>query len=443
MDACVSLSTDPMHCGACDRACPAGTTCEYGSCRCATAGQTVCGDRCVDLQSDETACGGCANVCAAGRTCTAGTCWCPDPIVAAPVRITSTIAPSTTPRIATNGTRIAVVWREDGTTGDEVRFVLLEADGTRAMTSDLIVAPAARAMAQPDVVWSGTEWGVAWLEDSGSGLYRAYFRRIAADGTPAASTTAISQTWPGNPYLDSVAIAHNAVNGYAVAALTSSTAWLQILGDGTGTMPHVVPFYWSYLRSNVVELAGASDGGYAIQAYSIEGGTFIQPIAADGSIVSTAFRPTTSGTGHDIVWDGDTWLMSAATGSTTYRPVALRGPTLASALQVRPSAAGTMAGALSVRGDDGVVVTAVYPDTTSASPGTLEVTRIGIPTGSTSAPPIVRTPSRLLGVGSTVVRGVPVEVAMVSETRFVVVWADTRWGQLELYAAAADVAACD
>ncbi len=73
--ACVSLPTDPNHCGTCDRVCPATAACDSGQCVCPGA-QTACGSTCVDLTSDPDDCGSCGNVCAAGATCSAGKCAC-------------------------------------------------------------------------------------------------------------------------------------------------------------------------------------------------------------------------------------------------------------------------------------------------------------------------------------------------------------------------------
>ncbi|MGB1700856.1 MAG: MXAN_6577-like cysteine-rich protein, partial [Nannocystaceae bacterium] len=72
-DVCVDLTSDPIHCGECDLACPPGVGCEQGVCVCPD-GQTACGEACVNTLGDVNHCGGCGNVCADGKVCYLGLC---------------------------------------------------------------------------------------------------------------------------------------------------------------------------------------------------------------------------------------------------------------------------------------------------------------------------------------------------------------------------------
>lgn len=72
---CKSLSSDRQHCGACGSACPDGDVCSQGQCALSCqAGLTACEGRCVNLQSDRAYCGSCDTYCSAGRVCSAGSC---------------------------------------------------------------------------------------------------------------------------------------------------------------------------------------------------------------------------------------------------------------------------------------------------------------------------------------------------------------------------------
>jgi hypothetical protein len=94
-DTCFNLQTDLFHCGACGTICPAGQSCESGSCVCPSGalicGSTciysrskscacpdpdfVCNGLCVGIQTDPSNCGACGNICPmAAPLCRAGVC---------------------------------------------------------------------------------------------------------------------------------------------------------------------------------------------------------------------------------------------------------------------------------------------------------------------------------------------------------------------------------
>ncbi|TNE50693.1 MAG: hypothetical protein EP343_07455 [Deltaproteobacteria bacterium] len=72
---CVSLSNNPSHCGACNKACQQGELCVQGACQFSCPpGQSKCGATCVDLKTNRNHCGACNKACASGTICTAGAC---------------------------------------------------------------------------------------------------------------------------------------------------------------------------------------------------------------------------------------------------------------------------------------------------------------------------------------------------------------------------------
>ena len=75
-DECLDASSDPLNCGACGHACPAGVDCTSGQCVC-PAGGNACGDACVDMQTNTNNCGACGSKCATGASCSGAQCQCP------------------------------------------------------------------------------------------------------------------------------------------------------------------------------------------------------------------------------------------------------------------------------------------------------------------------------------------------------------------------------
>ncbi len=72
---CVDLSSDALHCGACNTTCDAGASCVSGLCGCPSSAPLTCGLRCVDPQTDGANCGRCGHACGLGQ-CRTGACSC-------------------------------------------------------------------------------------------------------------------------------------------------------------------------------------------------------------------------------------------------------------------------------------------------------------------------------------------------------------------------------
>ncbi|HEY1088719.1 MAG TPA: hypothetical protein VGE37_13540, partial [Archangium sp.] len=79
---CVDLATEEAHCGACGRACGAGSVCQNGSCSTACpGGQAFCNGRCQDVTTDRLNCGSCGQACDSLELCAGGACRCDAPLV--------------------------------------------------------------------------------------------------------------------------------------------------------------------------------------------------------------------------------------------------------------------------------------------------------------------------------------------------------------------------
>jgi MYXO-CTERM domain-containing protein len=73
--ACVDVTSDDAHCGACGVACGAEERCVGGVCEIACGTSSVqCSGQCVDITSDDAHCGACGSQCLAGQVCSNGVC---------------------------------------------------------------------------------------------------------------------------------------------------------------------------------------------------------------------------------------------------------------------------------------------------------------------------------------------------------------------------------
>lgn len=74
---CVELERDPLHCGACERACAIDDPCNAGECGCGP-GLSGCGRICYDLSTSHEHCGACDVSCGADELCEQNSCACSD-----------------------------------------------------------------------------------------------------------------------------------------------------------------------------------------------------------------------------------------------------------------------------------------------------------------------------------------------------------------------------
>ncbi|MDX2056069.1 MAG: hypothetical protein SFV15_26950 [Polyangiaceae bacterium] len=74
--ACIDVTSDPTHCGACGSPCTQGQICQNSQCVGCPGGQLSCGGTCIDPQTNNAHCGTCGNACSAGQSCVSGVCQC-------------------------------------------------------------------------------------------------------------------------------------------------------------------------------------------------------------------------------------------------------------------------------------------------------------------------------------------------------------------------------
>ncbi len=131
-------------------------------------------------------------------------------LTAQDVRVTTTTGVDAHPAIAWNGTRYGLVYADNSVGNYELYFRLLEANGT-PVGGPIRLTNAANASDWPDLVWTGTHFGLAWEDErSGAGKEDVYFQKLDATGnkvgpeiqitTDAARQMAPILKWTGTGY---------------------------------------------------------------------------------------------------------------------------------------------------------------------------------------------------------------------------------------------------
>jgi len=129
--------------------------------------------------------------------------------IGADSRISSTSVESWHPALAWSGAGFGVSWSEGANNEAYTLFARIAADGVKT-GSDLTVSAVARSEHMSSLAWSGSQYGVAWTDTRSSGQWDIYFQRVAADGTAVGSNINVtpnpngsgesSIVWTGSQY---------------------------------------------------------------------------------------------------------------------------------------------------------------------------------------------------------------------------------------------------
>ena len=111
-------------------------------------------------------------------------------------------ATSLQPSVAWTGNEYGVAWRDSRHLSTEIFFALISAAGVK-LTADSRITSATGASSMPALVWTGTEFGVAWV-DARDGNSEIYFNRIDMAGAPVGTDVRITSNagFSGQPDLN-------------------------------------------------------------------------------------------------------------------------------------------------------------------------------------------------------------------------------------------------
>jgi cysteine-rich repeat protein len=118
------------------------------------------------------------------------------------VRITSASNLSEVPSLVWTGSEFGVAWEDqrDGWAG-EIYFARIDSSGSK-MGSDIRITSNSGPSFYPSIVWTGSEFGVAW-EDQRDGNNELYFVRIDSSGSKIGNDVRITND-PANSYYTSL-----------------------------------------------------------------------------------------------------------------------------------------------------------------------------------------------------------------------------------------------
>jgi hypothetical protein len=98
-----------------------------------------------------------------------------DGTVEAPIRVTTDGAISSTPSLVWNGTGWTVAWRDARDGNDEIYLTRVDAGGARLEDDTRVTTSDGRSW-HPDLVWTGTEYGLLWEEETAPATEPYFFR---------------------------------------------------------------------------------------------------------------------------------------------------------------------------------------------------------------------------------------------------------------------------
>ena len=352
------------------------------------------------------------------------------------VRLTESAGFATLGSIAWNGTAYGAVWSEDAAPMRRVFFALLDSAGR--LLGPPAALPSSNPASAPDIVWTGTEFGVAYQQYFARGSVGArrehlFLQRLSADGSalaPPVDVEALSPRPSGDALFPS--IVWHPKSGYTIAswdARPSDAIYLQRMGlDGASPLP---PTTMVTRASRYPELAVAPDGSFAVAART-DGNVQIVLYDASGAVDGAPISPGVD-LHYDatVIHDGTTWMAAWVHVSTTESALeVLRGPRLEALTTVEavPGGAGERlwwSPALAAARDGAVVVWA------NESPVTFA--RFNVRGALLGAPPIATSPVSVrssladLVTGDSTTAGLVLSAA--TPTTLLAGLTDFRWGR--------------
>jgi len=232
------------------------------------------------------------------------------------VRI-STEPGAAVPSIVWTGLEYGIVWRTlraNASPLKDVYFARVGADGTLLQSERRLTESPASFAPSPTVVWTGSEYGVAWL-DQRSGDLQTYFARLDARGEPIGVHIQLTErtsgerpalVWTGSSYALLWA-KYDPVTFYGGTWLSR----FDLQGRKLAPDQHIT-------TTSTVSMAWNGTGyGVAACDSSVGGTTRFLRLAADGGVLGDTTVIASSSCSVSLAWTGSEYAIAFAAGQPT------------------------------------------------------------------------------------------------------------------------------
>jgi hypothetical protein len=115
------------------------------------------------------------------------------------LRVTRTVGWGFTPSLSWSGSEFGVSWMDDREGNFEIYFALISADGNTT-GSDFRITSATGDSSYPSLSWTGSEFGVSWMDCRDGNSAEIYFARVSAAGAKIGSDLRVTSATSDSSY---------------------------------------------------------------------------------------------------------------------------------------------------------------------------------------------------------------------------------------------------
>jgi hypothetical protein len=239
-----------------------------------------------------------------------------------PIQVDSSSLNAEYPSIVSNGAGYAVAWQDTRTSADRtIYFALLDAGGNN-ISGDIPVSGESTAQVHPSLVWNGSGYGVAWV-DNRVEFTNIFFARLSATGVKNGNDSQVSPNSAGQ-FLPS--LVWNGA-GYGLVwvderVLPTNIYFARLDTNGAPIAGSVEPVCSSTAAQSYPSLVwnGMVYGVAWAGAPSGNGDIYFARLAADGTMIWIAISVNSISSGDQyspsLAWTGSEWGVAWRDGYT-------------------------------------------------------------------------------------------------------------------------------